>query len=209
MKGIFDVKLQINSWESQHWDIKHFVNAFMDQYKAMFYGLFSQFYNFANKGNMEKVDSNILTINKLKNNFESDFLYVNTKFVDQKVDFDYNKFYDDMIKEAREFRLDFKDREDKTLTHDEQVRRMYMNIEFVIASAQYDIDCINESKDKEAYESLCKRVYDKRGLLIQESRELCIYDELKEKFDSIKDVLKIDTSSFVVFDKLEEIEFKA
>lgn len=209
MKGLFNIKLKIESWESQKWDMSHFFNAFLDEYMAMLNGMLCQIYDFANKEDQEHLDSNLLTLKSLKEQFKDDYAYVVAKYVNPKPKNDIRKDIDEEFERIRKFRLDFKDREDKKLSHEEQVARIDTHISFIIYSIKYDMDCIRESHDLKNYEELCKRVHDKKSQLIAEARELGVYSDLADRFDEIDGNLSIDKTKLKEFHELPSIDFKA
>lgn len=209
MKGLFNIKLKIESWETQKWDMSHFFNAFLDEYMAMLNGMLCQIYDFANKEDQEHLDSNLLTLKSLKDHFKDDYVYVVAKYANPKPKNDIRKEVDEEFDRIHKFRLDFKDREDKKLSHEEQIARIDTHISFIIFSIKYDMDCIRESHNLKNYEELCKRVHDKKDQLIAEARELGVYNDLADRFDEIDSYLAIDGSQLREFIDLPSVDFKA
>ena len=209
MKGLFDKHIKVNSWQSQHWNMDNFFNAFVDEYLAMINGMQKQVYDYANANDVPRVESNLKTLKELINNFKDDYVSIKAKYCKVAPEIDARKVVDSEYKNTSDFVSNIKSRDDKALTNEEQLTRMQYHIKFMLYSIKYDIDCINESKDIDAYNELRKRVANKRSMLIQETKLLGLYDQLEDQLNTLKQATKIDKTKLREYHPSPEQEFKA
>ena len=208
MQGLFKLQLKIDSWTTQHWEMNHFPRAFMDEYLALMYGIGAQVYEFAKQSNQSRVDSNVLTFHTIMDQFKNDFNKVRADF--KPTNFDYPTEIDDIYTNIRQFRLAFKDRDDKTLTPEEETQRIRYQFMFVRYSMRYDIDCINEKHDLDEWIELKKRVANQYAKFVDEAMKLNIYKNVSDDgLLIIDDMSLIDEKELRHIDHAPETPFDA
>lgn len=208
MKELFDVHIKLDSWISQKWNPSNFPKAFIDEYMAILNLVASTIYDFAAENKQEIINKNILTLANIKDDFISDYTLVMAKF-GLKKDNELIESIKNEISKIREFRLDFKMREDKTLTKEEQLTRLKYHILYFANSIKYEVDCINENNNKKQYEDLVEHTKANHDKLIKQANELGIYDEVNDMINEAMDCLKIDESKLKYPEVIPENKFKA
>ena len=208
MRQMFDVQLKMNSWISQKWNPANFPKAFIDEYMAIFNLVASTIYDFAAENKQENIDTNVITLSRIMDDFVSDYALVMAKF-GVKRDDEFVESLKEELRKIRTFRLDFKKREDKVLTKEEQITRMTFHALYFVCSIKYEIDCIMENNNKKQYEDLLQHVETNQEKLIKQATELDVYDDIKYILDDGKKAMEIDTSKLKYIEDLPTNEFKA